>query len=170
METLNSAAIVTFVREKAGLTQTELAERAGTSQPAVARYENGSANPSTATLQRLTRAAGYEMRVRLIPVKASNLSTDRAKKLRRARGEITSLLAKAGANNVRIFGSVARGEDKAGSDIDLLVDFDVDQGLLPILHLNQDLSRLLKEKVEVSPERMLKPDVLARALAEAVPL
>lgn len=170
MRTLDSAAIVAFVREKSGLTQAQLAQRAGTSQPAVARYETGSANPSTATLQRLTRAAGYEVQVKLVPVRASDLSTDRAKKLRRRRGEIIDLLEKVGASNARIFGSVARGEDSPGSDIDLLVDFNLDRGLLPIIHLNEELSLLLKERVEVSPVEMLRPDVLAGALADAVPL
>jgi len=61
MKILDSAAIVAYVREKSGLTQSELAVRAGTSQPAVARYESGASNPSTATLQRLTRAAGFEV-------------------------------------------------------------------------------------------------------------
>lgn len=170
MRTLDSAAIVAFVRAKAGLTQTQLAQRAGTSQPAVARYENGSSNPSTATLQRLTRAAGYEVQVRLVPAKSSDLSTDRARKLRRLRGEIAALLEKAGASNPHIFGSVARGEDASGSDIDLLVDFNLDNGLLPIMRLNEELSLLLQEKVEVSPREILRPEVLANALADAVPL
>lgn len=170
MQTLDSAAIVAYVREKSGLTQSELAERAGTSQPAVARYENGLANPSTATLQRLTRAAGFEVQVKLVPVRGNDLSSDRAKKLRRHRGEVFLLLERAGATNARIFGSVARGEDKDGSDIDLLVDFDTSRGLLPIMKLNQELSALLREKVEVSPEKLLRPSVLAKALADAVPL
>ena len=170
MKILDSAAIVTYVREKSGLTQSELAERAGTSQPAVARYESGVSNPSTATLQRLTRAAGFEVQIKLVPVNPSNLSTARAKKLRRYRGEIFSLLERAGASNARIFGSVARGEDKAGSDIDLLVDFDTSRGLVPIMNLNEELSALLGEKVEVSPEKLLRPSVLEKALADSVPL
>ena len=136
----------------------------------MARYENGPANPSTATLQRLTRAAGFEVQVRLVPAKSSDLSTDRARKLRRLRGEVVSLLEKAGASNPYIFGSVARGEDASGSDIDLLVDFDLDNGLLPIMRLNEELSLLLQEKVEVSPREILRPEVLVGALADAVPL
>ena len=170
MEILDSAAIVTYVRKKSGLTQTELADRAGTSQPAVARYENGLANPSTATLQRLTRAAGFEVRVQLVPVKPSDLSSVRARKLRQYRGQIAFLLEKAGATNARIFGSVARGDDQQDSDIDLLVDFDITRGLLPIMNLNEEISLLLQEKVEVSPEKLLRPEILTKALADAVPL
>lgn len=167
---MDSAAIVRVVRERAGLTQEELARRAGTSQPAVARYESGSAHPSTATLQRLTRAGGYELQVELVRANPSDLSTDRARKLRRHRGEILAAMEREGARNVRIFGSVARGEDGEGSDIDLLVDFDLHRGLLPFVRLNFELSQLLDERVEVSPQGILKPDVLDNALADAVPL
>jgi predicted nucleotidyltransferase len=106
----------------------------------------------------------------LKPVKASNLNSSRAVKLRRKRGEINTLLADAGACKPRIFGSVARGEDDERSDIDLLVDFDVTKGLMPIVELNSRLSKLLGERVEVSPTSILKPSVLERALAEAIPL
>jgi len=170
MKLLNSSDIVEEVRRLSGLTQSELALRAGTSQAAVARYESGVSNPSTATLQRLTRAAGFEVRVQLVPVKASNLRSKRATKLRKQRGEINNLLFSVGASNPRIFGSVARGEDTESSDIDLLVDFDVAQGLLPIIELNSKLSKLLGERVEVSPIDVLKPSVLESALSEAVPL
>jgi predicted nucleotidyltransferase/DNA-binding XRE family transcriptional regulator len=170
MKILDSSQIIEEVRRLAGLTQSELALRAGTSQAAVARYENGISNPSTATLQRLTRAAGYEVRVQIVPVKASNLNSKRAAKLRKKRGEINSLLARAGASNPRIFGSVARGEDAELSDIDLLVDFDTSRGLLPIIELNSKLSKLLGERVEVSPAGALKSSILENALSEAVPL
>ena len=182
MKILDSSQIIEEVRRLAGLTQSELALRAGTSQAAVARYENGISNPSTATLQRLTRAAGYEVRVQIVPVKASlcfslkmafkasNLNSKRAAKLRKKRGEINSLLARAGASNPRIFGSVARGEDAELSDIDLLVDFDTSRGLLPIIELNSKLSKLLGERVEVSPAGAHKSSILENALSAAVPL
>ncbi len=170
MKTLESSQIVEEIRRLAGLTQSELAVRAGTSQAAVARYENGTSHPSTATLQRLTRAAGFEVQIQLVPVRPSNLGTHRATKLRKKRGEIKSLLSLAGASNPRIFGSVARGEDSEMSDIDLLVDFDVTRGLLPILDLNSKLSQLLGERVEVSPASVMKASILESALKEAVPL
>jgi predicted nucleotidyltransferase/DNA-binding XRE family transcriptional regulator len=170
MRTLDSAAIIDEVRRMAGLTQAQLARRSGTSQAAIARYESGDSNPSTATLQRITRAAGFEVQLKLVAVKASDLSSNRAAKLRKQRGKINSLLSEAGASNPRIFGSVARGEDNQSSDIDLLVDFDVNLGLLPIIELNQKLSELLGERVEVSPVQVLKHSVLENALSEAVPL
>ncbi len=83
---------------------------------------------------------------------------------------IKSLMEKSGATNVRLFGSVARGEDTKQSDVDFLVDFDLTQGLLPILKLNEALSKLLGERVEVAPAGALKAEVLKNALSEAVPL
>ena len=170
MNTLDSAVIISSVRQRAGLSQAELALRAGTSQPAVARYESGKASPSTSTLLRLLRAAGYDLEVQIRKASVTDLSGTRARKVRREKLAIKSLMEKSGATNVRLFGSVARGEDTKHSDVDLLVDFDLTQGLLPILKLNQQLSRLLGERVEVIPVGALKPEVLKNALSEAVPL
>ena len=54
-------------RAQAGLTQAQLAQRAGTSQPAVARLESGKGSPSVATVERLVNAAGYDLTVSLTP-------------------------------------------------------------------------------------------------------
>ena len=170
MKTLDSAALITEARYKSGLTQSEIADRAGTSQSAVARYESGKSSPSASTMTRLLRAAGFELEVRLKKAHASDLSSDRARKLRRMRGEINRLMKSAGATNVRIFGSVARGDDQRKSDVDFLVDFDTSNGLMPIVKLIGDLSMLLDEKVDVAPVSILRPSVLETALAEAVPL
>jgi predicted nucleotidyltransferase/DNA-binding XRE family transcriptional regulator len=162
--------LIAEVRASAGLTQIELAQRAGTSQAAVARYESRKVSPSTSTLIRLLRAAGLELEVRIRKSNLSNLSGERAKKLRQLRGEIISHMREHGASNPRIFGSVARGDDDKNSDIDLLVDFDISQGLVPIARLSHELSILLGEKVDVAPVKMLRPSVAKSALAEAVPL
>lgn len=71
---------------------------------------------------------------------------------------------------MRIFGSVARGEDDDSSDIDLLVDYDVTRGLIPLIGLNRELEELLASHVDVAPAHMLKPHILEQALLEAVPL
>ena len=55
-------------RQRAGLTQRELARRAATSQSVVARIEQGRCDPSTATLTRLLAAAGFELRTELLPL------------------------------------------------------------------------------------------------------
>ena len=59
--------LVRDIRERAGLTQEELARRAGTSQPAVARLETGEVTPNLATLMRLAEAAECELEVRIVP-------------------------------------------------------------------------------------------------------
>jgi transcriptional regulator with XRE-family HTH domain len=56
-----------MARRRAGLTQTELAERAGTSQAAVSAYESGRRSPSVDTLVRILAATGLELRMRLAP-------------------------------------------------------------------------------------------------------
>ncbi|MBA2386932.1 MAG: helix-turn-helix transcriptional regulator [Acidimicrobiia bacterium] len=58
-------ALVRDARRRAGFTQQQLADRAGTSQPAIARYERAQAMPSLATLQRIAAACGLELRLRL---------------------------------------------------------------------------------------------------------
>ena len=64
---MDIAAIVRQARVEAGLSQAQLAERAGTSQPAVARLEAGEGSPSLSTVQRLVGAAGYELGLSLVP-------------------------------------------------------------------------------------------------------
>jgi transcriptional regulator with XRE-family HTH domain len=59
--------LILEARRRAGIAQGELARRAGTSQPAVARLERGHASPTLATLQRLVEAAGFDLRLELVP-------------------------------------------------------------------------------------------------------
>jgi predicted nucleotidyltransferase len=86
------------------------------------------------------------------------------------RDEILRLAAAHGARNVRVFGSVARGEQRAESDIDLLVDLDTGRSLMDLGGLLVDLEKLLGGRVDVATEQMLKPRVRTRALVDAVPL
>jgi len=97
--------------------------------------------------------------------------TPRLAKIRANRNLIRKAARRHHATNVQVFGSVARGDDGPNSDIDFLVDLDVrTHGLIPILELNDELERLLHEKVDVAPRSALAPHVAKQALAEAVPL
>ena len=58
-------ALIREARRRAGLTQAELATRAGTSQPAIARYERARAMPDLSTLHRIIEACGFELRLEL---------------------------------------------------------------------------------------------------------
>ena len=170
MNVKQSAILIAQARRESGLTQLQFANRAGTSQPAIARYEAGLASPSIDTLTRILKASGLEIEFRVKKAAPSDLSSARARKIRENRGEINRLMKEAGASHIRIFGSVARGEDGNSSDIDFLVDFDASQGVLPLLRLKKALSKLLKEPVDVAPTSLLKKAVLEKALKEAVPL
>lgn len=91
--------------------------------------------------------------------------------LQEKREEILSLATKHGAFNIRIFGSVARGEDTENSDIDFLIDYDLTKtspwfpgGLL------MDLEELLGCKVDVVTEKSLHPSIKEKVLKEAIKL
>ena len=86
------------------------------------------------------------------------------------REEILRLAALRGARNVRVFGSVARGEADERSDVDFLVDLEPGRSLLDLGGLNLDLERLLDAKVDVVSSRGLRERVRDRVLREAVPL
>jgi predicted nucleotidyltransferase len=79
-------------------------------------------------------------------------------------------LKAAGIVHLRLFGSVARGEASAHSDIDLMADFDRSRRLtlLSMAHMENRLSDLLGVKVDLSPANSMKEAVRARALREAI--
>jgi predicted nucleotidyltransferase len=90
--------------------------------------------------------------------------------LKAKRDEILQVCAKYGARNVRVFGSVARGEADEQSDIDLLVEFEPNRSLLDHAGLWVELQELLGVKVDVVSERGLKPRIRQRVLQEAIQL
>jgi predicted nucleotidyltransferase len=90
--------------------------------------------------------------------------------LKYKRAEILRLAHEHGAHNVRIFGSVARGEARPESDIDLLVEMDRGRSLLDLIELSQDLETLLERKVDILTDTGLSPYLEQRIHAEAVPL
>jgi predicted nucleotidyltransferase len=84
--------------------------------------------------------------------------------------QILRLAASYGARNIRIFGSVARGDSSPASDIDFLVDLDPDRTLMDLGGLLTGLQDILNTQVDVATERMLRPGVRDRVLREAIPL
>lgn len=124
------------LRQAAGLTQAELAERSGVAQPNIAAYESGQRQPSSAMLARLRRAARP---------RPSGVLAER-------RAEIIDAARRHRARDVRVFGSVARGEDVSGSDIDLLVRFEDGADLYDLAELTLALEELTGLRVDVVSE------------------
>ncbi len=90
--------------------------------------------------------------------------------LRGKRNEIFRLAARHGATNLRVFGSVARGEDDERSDVDFLVEMGIGRSLLDLGGLLVDLEELLGRRVDVVTEKGLRTRIRDRVLSEAVPL
>ena len=86
------------------------------------------------------------------------------------RDEMLRIAAKYGARNVRVFGSVARGESDEASDIDLVVELLPGRSLFDLGGLQFELEQLLACRVDVVTERGLKPRIRDRVLQQAVPL
>ena len=92
------------------------------------------------------------------------------KQLRARRTEIERTAREFGASNIRVFGSVARGDAGPDSDVDLLVDMERGRGLLALAGLELALERLLGSDVDVTTPGGLKPRVREAVLVEARPL
>jgi predicted nucleotidyltransferase len=90
--------------------------------------------------------------------------------VRSRKAEILALAARRGARNVRLFGSVVRGEATGDSDIDFLVELDPGRSLLDLGGLLADLETLLGCRVDVVTAAGLGPRVRAAVLRDARPL
>lgn len=97
-------------------------------------------------------------------------TTPLARRLRASRHEIRAAVRSAGGRRVRVFGSVARGDDRPGSDVDLLFEMRRPLSLLELGALEAEVSAQLGVDVDLVPESSLSPAVRDRVLAEAVPL
>lgn len=90
--------------------------------------------------------------------------------LKTKREEILRLAARRGASNIRVFGSVARGDAHPESDIDFLVALEPGRSLFDLGGLLSDLQQLLGRPVDVVTEAGLRARIRDRVLAEARPL
>ena len=86
------------------------------------------------------------------------------------REQILAIAARYGARNVRIFGSVARGEADEESDVEFVVEFDESASLMDHAAMLLERQELLGRRVDIAPEKCLRPRVRERVLGEAVPL
>ena len=171
MDVGRSGSLLREARQRAGLSQTELARRAGVTQSVVSAYESSARQPSLRMLDRLVAATGLELDVSVRSRRtASRRQRPLAARLHRRRQQVQRIAASHGLTNVRVFGSVARGEDTAESDIDLLVDVEPGVGLMGLARCQRELESLLAAPVDLVAAGDLKPGVAPSVLAEAMSL
>lgn len=90
--------------------------------------------------------------------------------LQQKREEVLKIAYQHGASRVRVFGSVAKGEDTESSDLDLLVEMEPESDLLDMVAIKQDLEDLLGCQVHVVTEAAVSPYLREKVLQEAVNL
>jgi hypothetical protein len=125
------------------------------------------------TLAKLVEATGHHLVVSLErnPTMTPGLPDSAlGRRLRRRRAAVLEIAQRHGATNVRVFGSVARGQDTDDSDIDLMVDLDPGVGLVSLAALQRELTDLLNTHVDVVPADSIRPRVKAHAGSESIPL
>jgi predicted nucleotidyltransferase/DNA-binding XRE family transcriptional regulator len=170
---MDAGSLLREARCRAGLSQAELARRAEVPQSVVSEYERGKRQPAVQTLSRLVAATGHQLTLGLErhdPTVRGVPNSPLGRRLRRHRKALLAAVEDAGGSNLRVFGSVARGEDGPDSDVDLLVDLPDDMSLFAVLKLEGTLESILNVKVDLASVTSLKPRVRAEALSEAVAL
>lgn len=164
-------------RLEANLSQVDLATRAGTSQSALARYETAAALPTLPTLERLLAACGRRLEIHTPrarhSIPGSSMRSQlgpQADKLRRQRRRLLDAAEKHGVTHLRAFGSLARGEATAASDVDLLVDLKPGRTLIDLAAFRREAGEILDLPVDVATADMLKDRIRDEVLSEALPL
>jgi uncharacterized protein len=167
-----AGALLRQARNRAGLSQAELAARAGVTQSVISAYESGHRQPTIPSLARLIEAAGFELTLglRRQPGRLGRLSGPVGRRVRRYRRDLIAAAAAHGVQNLRVFGSVARGEDRPDSDVDLLADLPPGLSLFGLGRAEADLEAILDTRVDLIPAADLKPGVRERVERDLVPL
>lgn len=160
---VSAAELIRDARVRAELTQVQLAVRAGVTQSVISTYENGRREPSLAALQRLLLAAGFTASIELEPVEEPPPLRER---VAAARTELLAIVERLGGRNPRLFGSVARGQDGPGSDVDLMVDLRRGLGIFALMRIQDEAEQLLGTRVDVVDAAGMDPQVVR----EAIPL
>lgn len=139
-----AAELIRSARQAAGFTQAELARRAGLRQSHIAAMETGQRTLSAEMLARVLQAAGYRPSV---PLEAHA-------------DEIVRLADRGGIRDVRVFGSITRGQDTFTSDIDLLVTLDEDRSYVDVASFINSVEDLTGFSVDVVIDHGTRPEFL----------
>lgn len=169
---MDSATLLRSARHRAHLTQNQLAQRAGVTQSVISAYESGRRQPSLPTLSALVAATGLELdlQLRTTPRRLDSLTGPIGRRVRRKRRRLVDRAAEHGVRNLRVFGSVARGEDGPDSDLDVLADLPAGMGLVALTRARDDLEAIIGCRVDLVPASDLKPGVRETVEAEIVAL
>jgi len=160
-----AADLLRLAREERGLTQSTLARLSGVPQSVISEYETGRREPSFGAVDRLITAAGLVLEVSPRPTTPSTLD-----RLQAASDELHRALSPLGATRIRVFGSVARGDDTPHSDVDLVVDVRPETGLFALLEMQREAEAVLGRRVDLVPSDGLKPAVADDLERDAVVL
>lgn len=153
MEPTERSATIRRARLAGGLTQKQLAGRAGIAQPNLAAYESGRRAVSEEVAEKLIHSARPRPSVALW----------------KHADEVRRIALRHGVTRVRVFGSVARGDDRFNSDVDLLVQLRPETSLFDLVEMTAEIEALLGCPIDLISEAGLG-DRDAHLLAEAVPL
>lgn len=168
MATVGSAAsLLREARTRAGLAQAELGRRANVTQSVISAYESGRREPSLPVLLRLVSAAGFVLDADLRPAPVE-MAGPIGQKVSRSRDDLRRLLSDHGVEHAWVFGSVARGEDHADSDLDLLIDLPAAMGLFALGRLRAALEEVVNVHVDLVPSDGLKTAVRQAVESERV--
>jgi predicted nucleotidyltransferase/DNA-binding XRE family transcriptional regulator len=151
-----AAGLVSAARSKRGMSQRELARAAGVPQSTVSTIESGQRQPSVSMLERLLDAAGFRLETRLVN------AVRPAKLLEQHKDEIAKAFTGYPVSRVWVFGSVARGDDRPDSDLDLLVELTPGASVIDILGLDEELAAVLGCPVDVVTTTELQSNDLLR--------
>jgi predicted nucleotidyltransferase/DNA-binding XRE family transcriptional regulator len=153
-ENSTATELVRTARTKRGISQRDLAAAARVPQSTVSAVESGHRQPSVAMLERLLRAAGFVLETRLTNiVRPSEL-------LEKHYREVVDVIAGYPVTRAWVFGSVARGDDRPDSDLDLLVELTPGASVLDCVGLEDDLEMVLGCPVDVITTKELESNDL----------
>jgi predicted nucleotidyltransferase len=135
----------------------------------ISTYESGQRQPSLPALARLVDAAGFELTLGLRRPPAPAVRSGGPPRPPPPEGPGRRRPAH-GVSNLRVFGSVARGEDRPDSDVDLLADLPPGLSLFGLSRLEADLEGILGTRVDLIPAADLKPGVRERVESDLIAL
>ena len=144
---MEAGSVLRDARISSGLSQRELARRAGVPLSTVGRIERNAVDPRVGTLAALADALGVDLQLVVVPRLPDWLAG--------MSGQIVQVCAEYGAHDVVAFGSVAAGRDDPSSDLDLLVSLDANADLLSLVRLERELAQLVGRDVDVVPREAI---------------